>query len=322
MLDGRPNLVVGVMPPGFSILDKSVDVWSTVGFAPAARTPRGRWICVVGRVKDGVSMAQAQQDMARVHAELTRRFPGVQHRVDGATSCRCEQQLTGDVRPALWVMLGAVGFVLLIACANVGNLVLARATARQRELAVRAALGAGRGRLIRQMLAESVLLSLVGATAGLVLAWWAMVALRTTVAERLPIARLEQVGIDGKVLLFTVAAALVSAFIFGIAPALTSAGAETHRHAEGRRPLGVCRARRQGAQRVRRRRDGAGADPARRRRSAAAQLRHAAPRRPRLRSVADDDREGLDSAVEVHRTRRSSRRSSISCSSGSTRFPA
>jgi putative ABC transport system permease protein len=225
MLNGTPNLVVGVMAPGFSILDKSVDVWSIVGFGPAARTPRGRWTCVVGRVKDGVSMAQAQDDMTRVHAELTRRFPAFN---TGWTAnvVPLREQLTGDVRPALWVMLGAVGFVLLIACANVGNLVLARATARQRELAVRAALGAGRGRLIRQMLAESILLSLVGAGAGLVLAWWAMVALRTTVAERLPIARLEEVGIDGKVLLFTIAAALVSAFIFGIAPAFTSAGAK------------------------------------------------------------------------------------------------
>jgi putative ABC transport system permease protein len=225
MLNGQPTLVVGVMPPGFSILDKSVDVWSTIGFSPASRTPRGRWICVVGRVKDGVSMAQAQQDMVRVHGELTRLFPNFN---TGWTAnvVPLRQQLTGDVRPALWVMLAAVGFVLLIACANVGNLVLARATARQRELAVRAALGAGRGRLIRQMLAESVLLSLVGASAGLVLAWWAMIALRTTVAARLPIERLEQVGIDGKVLLFTVAAALVSALVFGIAPALTSAGAK------------------------------------------------------------------------------------------------
>jgi putative ABC transport system permease protein len=224
MLNGRPNLVAGVMAPGFSILDKSVDVWSTVGFAPAARTPRGRWICVVGRVRDGVSMAHAQDDMVRVHAELTRRFPAFN---TGWTAnvVPLRQQLTGEIRPALWVMLGAVGFVLLIACANVGNLVLARATARQRELAVRAALGAGRGRLIRQMLAESALLSLLGAGAGLVLGWWAILALRTTVAERLPIQRLEQVGIDGKVLLFTAAAALVSAFIFGIAPALTSAGA-------------------------------------------------------------------------------------------------
>jgi putative ABC transport system permease protein len=223
MLNGRANLVVGVMPPGFSILDKSVDVWTTIGLPPAARTPRGRWMCVVGRVKDGVSMAQAQDDMTRVHAEVTRRFPAFN---TGWTArvVPLRQQLTGAVRPALWVMLGAVAFVLLIACANVGNLVLARATARQRELAVRAALGAGRGRLIRQMLAESVLLSFVGAAAGLVLAWWAMVALRTTVAERLPIARLEEVGIDGRVLLFTIAAALLSGLIFGIAPALTSAG--------------------------------------------------------------------------------------------------
>ena len=222
-LNGLPNLVAGVMPPGFSILDKNVDVWSTIGLPPAARNPRGRWICVVGRVKDGVTMAQAQEDMKRVHAELTRRFPQAN---TGWTAnvVPLKQQLTGEVRPALWVMLGAVGFVLLIACANVGNLVLARATARQRELAVRAALGASRGRLIRQMLAESLLLSFIGAAGGLLLAWWAMVALRSTVAERLPIARLEQVGIDGPVLLFTAAVALLSAVIFGIAPALASAG--------------------------------------------------------------------------------------------------
>lgn len=224
MLNGRANLVVGVMPAGFSILDKSVDLWTTVGLGPQHRTPRGRWMSVVGRLKDGVSTTRAQDDMTRVHAEATRRFPAFN---TGWTArvVPLRQQLTGTVRPALWVMLGAVAFVLLIACANVGNLVLARATARQRELAVRAALGAGRGRLIRQMLAESVLLSLVGAAAGLHLAWWATIALRTTVAARLPIARLEEVGIDGKVLLFTIAAALVSALIFGTAPALTAAGA-------------------------------------------------------------------------------------------------
>jgi hypothetical protein len=107
-LNGRANLVVGVMPPGFSILDKSVDVWTTVGFAPAARTPRGRWTMVVGRVKDGVSMAQAQDDMTRVHTELTRLFPGFN---TGWTArvVPLRQQLTGAVRPALWVMLGAVG---------------------------------------------------------------------------------------------------------------------------------------------------------------------------------------------------------------------
>ena len=224
-LDGRPNLVVGVMPPEFFILDKTVDVWSTIGLPPTARTPRGRWICVVGRVKDGVSMAQAQDDMKRVHAELTRRFPEFN---TGWTAnvVPLRDQLTGSVKPALWVMLGAVGFVLLIACANVGNLVLARATARQRELAVRAALGAGRGRIVRQLLAESVLLSLVGAAGGLLLAWWGVIALRTSVADKIPVARLDEVSINGKVLLFTLGAALVSALIFGIAPALTSAGAK------------------------------------------------------------------------------------------------
>jgi len=224
MLDGRPNVVAGVMAPGFSILDRTVDVWSTIGLAPSARTPRGRWIGVIGRLKNGVTMAQAQSDMVRVHQELTRRFPNFN---TGWTAnvVPLREELTGAVKPALWVMLGAVGFVLLIACANVGNLLLARATSRQRELAVRAALGAGRGRLIRQMLAESLLLSIAGAAAGLFLAWWGIIALRTTIAERVAIARLDQVSINGTVLLFTAGAALLSAVLFGMAPALSSAGA-------------------------------------------------------------------------------------------------
>ena len=222
-LNAQPTLVAGVMPRGFSILDKNVDVWSPIGLTAAHRTPRGRWMGVIGRVKNGVTMAQAQDDMVRVHAELTRRFPAFN---TGWTAnvVPLKQQLTGEVRPALLVMLGAVAFVLLIACANVGNLVLAKATARQRELAVRAALGADRARLIRQMLAESFLLSMLGAAAGLALAWWALLALRTSVADRLPIVRLEQVGLNGTVLLFAFAAAVVSAIVFGIAPALTSAG--------------------------------------------------------------------------------------------------
>ena len=222
-LNAQPTLVAGVMPRGFSILDKNVDVWSPIGLTAAHRTPRGRWMGVIGRVKNGVTMAQAQDDMVRVHAELTRRFPAFN---TGWTAnvVPLKQQLTGEVRPALLVILGAVAFVLLIACANVGNLVLAKATARQRELAVRAALGADRARLIRQMLAESFLLSMLGAAAGLALAWWALLALRTSVADRLPIVRLEQVGLNGTVLLFAFAAAVVSAIVFGIAPALTSAG--------------------------------------------------------------------------------------------------
>jgi putative ABC transport system permease protein len=223
LLDGRPQRVVGVMPAAFSILDKTVDVWSTVGFGPDAWTPRGRWTQVVGRLKDGVSIAQAQDDMTRVSADLTRMFPafdtGWTTRVVGL-----RDQLTGDVRPALMVLLVAVGFVLLIACANVGNLVLARGRGRQRELAVRAALGAGRGRLIRQLLSESALLAALGGGAGLAFAWWVVTALRTTVASRLAVQRLEAVVIDGRVLAFTLTVALASALLFGIVPALSSAG--------------------------------------------------------------------------------------------------
>ena len=222
-LNGSAATIVGVMPPGFSILDKSVDVWNPIGFSAESRTPRGRWVLVVARLKDGVNVTQAQSDMTRVSAQLSTMFP----KFDTGWTSRVvplEEQLTGDVRPALLIMFGAVGFVLLIACANVANLLLARATTRQRELAVRAALGADRARLIRQMLVESMLLSLSGAAAGLLLAWWGLRGLRTVVAARLPIARLELVGLDGWVLLFACGIALASGLLFGIVPALSASG--------------------------------------------------------------------------------------------------
>lgn len=226
-LQGVPHTVLGVMPPGFSFLDRTVDLWVPIGLPAEARTPRGRWLNVVGRLKAGTTAEAAQLEMTRVHAELTRMFPEFN---TGWTArvVPLREQLTGDVKPALLILFGAVGFVLLIACANVANLLLARATARQREIAVRAALGAARGRLIRQMFAESVVLASIGGAFGLVLAWWALHLLRVVVAERLPIQRLDTVAIDGWVLGFTAAVALLSGLIFGLVPALTAAGSDLH----------------------------------------------------------------------------------------------
>jgi putative ABC transport system permease protein len=241
LLDGVSNTIVGVMPASFSVFaamlgarPDRVDLWSCIGFSAEARTPRGRWLTVVGRLKPGVTLAQAQDDMTRVHAELTRLFPAFN---TGWTArvVPMRDQLTGDVRPALLVMLGAVAFVLLIACANVGNLLLARATDRRREMAVRAALGAARGRLLRQMFAESLLLSSIGAAAGLLLAWWGVAALRTFVSARLPLPRIDQVAIDGRVLAFTAMTAAISGVAFGIFPALAAAG---ERLADGLKDVG------------------------------------------------------------------------------------
>src|SRR5688500_7334920 len=222
-LQGERYTVTGVMPPGFSFLDKTVDLWVAVGFSAQARTPRGRWLATVAKLKPGVTHADAQRDMSRVAEEMTRRFPDFN---TGWTArvVPLREQMTGDIKPALLVLLGAVAFVLLIACANVANLLLARATARGRELAVRAALGAGRARIMRQLLAESLLLAVAGGAAGLLLAWWLVRLLRVYVTGAVPVQRLDAVSIDGVVLVFTLAAALLSGLVFGLLPAFAASG--------------------------------------------------------------------------------------------------
>jgi putative ABC transport system permease protein len=224
-VDGNGANVVGVLPATFRIylpedagMPTNIDAWGVIpsNFTEAARD--AAWLTVVTRVKDGVTMVQAQQEMDVLAARLRDQY---QHHADGDMRIAVNsmhEDVVQHVRPVLLALLGAVGFVLLIACANVANLLLVRAASREREIAVRASLGSGRGRIIRQLLTESSLLAIAGAVVGVVLAWWGGRVLIAMRPETLP--RLEEFGIDGPVLLFTAGATAVAALVFGLAPAL------------------------------------------------------------------------------------------------------
>ena len=229
-LDGRPFTVVGVMPASFEfpIQNEPVDLWTTIAGDASGEDPmtgaRGaHFLAVIGRLKPGVTTEQAQADVTTIAARLEQQYPDT----NTHKTVRVESALTalvGDVRPALLILLGAVACVLLIACANVANLLLARATSRHKEMAIRAALSASRTRVIRQLLTESVLLSLVGGAVGLLLAvWWSdlLVALGKD-----DIPRALHVGIDWRVLGFTLGISLLTGLIFGLAPAQHSARGE------------------------------------------------------------------------------------------------
>src|SRR6185437_6972815 len=192
-------------------------LWTPLAWTDADRAVRGNHnYLVIARLKPGANLKQAGAEMTTISARLEQEFPA-DDKGWGANVISLRDDLVGDVRPALLVLLGAVGFVLLIACANVANLVLVKTLSRQKEIAVRAALGATRTQIIKQVLAETVLLSIIGAALGLILAHFGLKAIVAMVASRLP--RASGIGLDLWVLLFTLGVAVLSGFISGLWPA-------------------------------------------------------------------------------------------------------
>ncbi len=230
VLDGKPYTIIGVMPQAFQfpIQNEPVELWTTVaidreGEDPITEERGAHYMNVIGRLKPGVSKEQAQAEMTQISARLEQQYPDK----DLHKSTKVEptlEALVGDIRPALLILLGAVGCVLLIACANVANLLLARAMTRHKEMAIRSALGASRMRVIRQLLTESVLLSLTGGALGLVLAVWWSDLLVSLGKQNIP--RALQVGLDWRVLAFTLLVSLLTGIVFGLVPAIHSSKTE------------------------------------------------------------------------------------------------
>ena len=220
-MSGRTHTVIGVMPPGWKFpvdVEQSEYVSALEPLVASNVTQRGSsFLRIVGRMKPGVTMKQAEAELRTVAERLERQYPDTNTGRLVALVPLLED-VVGDVRPALWILLGAVALVLLIACANVANLLLARAAARSREIGIRTALGASRSAIVRQLLAESFVLALLGGVGGLVLAWWGVDLLRTFGPRDVP--RLGEIQINLIVCAFTFLLSVVSTLVFGLVPAL------------------------------------------------------------------------------------------------------
>ena len=225
-VDGTPTRIVGIMPRGFDVHDQRVELWLPLTIDPANPGGRGgHFLYLIGRMKQGVEIGQARAELDTLIQRWQRDFPGthtphpINHRL---RIDPLKDDIVGNVATALWVLQGAVGFVLLIACANLANLLLARAETRQREFAVRTALGAGTGRLLRQFITEGVILAIAAAIAGVAIAYAGLRAIVASNSDGIPFAT--SIHIDGSVLLFTLALAVLTGFIFGLAPIMLARG--------------------------------------------------------------------------------------------------
>jgi putative ABC transport system permease protein len=217
-LSGNSYTVVGVMPAGFKSPRDDSGVWVPIRSAdPLGSAYRGvHYLHTYYRLKPGITLAQAAAEMELLDRRLAEAYPA-ENKNRRTILLPLKDRIVGESRTALWVLFGAVGLVLLIACANFANLLLARGAAREQELVIRQAMGAGRGRLLRQLLTESALLACLGGAAGLLLAWWGVEALVALKPENLP--RLESISLDGRVFGFALAVSLLTGIVFGLAPA-------------------------------------------------------------------------------------------------------
>src|SRR5438045_1508358 len=250
-VNGKSVTVVGIMPANFEFplplfgvqggtFAERVDMWRPVAFTKDDLASRGsRGLGVVARLKPGATIAQAQAEADTIVANWHKQFPDYYEPSTkfGATIYPLHDLVIGGMRPALMILLGAVGMVLLIACANLTTMLLARSGAREREFAIRLALGAGRMQLVRQMLSESILLAIAGALGGVVLAIWGLDLLRSIGTQTVP--RLAEVNLDLRVLFVTLATAVATGIVIGLIPALASGKPElTEALKEGGREIG------------------------------------------------------------------------------------